>query len=120
MDPVKGAEFVAQTAQFSSVEKLEELSRANTEMVLMQRLSQAGGLVGRTVSYTASDGTEKSGVVSLAQLNPSGPVLRVGADDVPLTSVTAVRETAPAGATADTTDTDTTDTTPAGSTGTTS
>ena len=95
MDPVKGAEFVAQTAQFSSVEKLEEMSRLSTELVLSQRLNQAAGLVGRTVSYQGTDGTERSGVVSAAQLNAAGPVLKVGTDDVPLASVTTVRETSP-------------------------
>lgn len=95
MDPVKGAEFMAQTAQFSSVEKLEEMSSLTTEMVLMQRLSQAGGLVGRTVAYNDANGDTQSGVVSSATLNPSGPVLRVGDADVPLASVTEVRQTAP-------------------------
>ena len=99
MDPVKGAEFVAQTAQFSSVEKLEEMSRLSTELVLAQRLSQASSLVGRTVSYTGTDGTEKSGVVSAARLDSAGPVLRVGDDDVPLASVTTVRETSPTSST---------------------
>ena len=95
MDPVKGAEFVAQTAQFSSVEKLEEMSRLSTDLLLSQRLSQASGLVGRTVSYTGADGTEQTGVVGTARLDPAGPVLRVGNDDVPLASVTAVREATP-------------------------
>jgi flagellar basal-body rod modification protein FlgD len=98
-DPVKGAEFIAQTAQFSSVEKLEEMSRLSTELVLSQRLNQASNLVGRTVSYTGTDGTERSGVVSAAQLNAAGPVLKVGTDDVPLASVTTVRETSPTSST---------------------
>jgi flagellar basal-body rod modification protein FlgD len=96
MDPVKGAEFIAQTAQFTSVEKLDEMTKMTTEMALMQRLSQAGGLVGRTVAYTDADGVAQSGVVSSATLNPSGPVLRVGDADVPMSGVTEVRMTAPA------------------------
>ena len=96
MDPVKGAEFIAQTAQFTSVEKLNEMSTLTTEMVLMQRLSQAGGHVGRTVAYTDENGVAQSGVVSAATLNPSGPVLRVGDADVLITNVTEVRATAPA------------------------
>jgi flagellar basal-body rod modification protein FlgD len=95
MDPVKGAEFIAQTAQFTSVEKLDEMSKLTTEMVMMQRLSQAGSMVGRTVAYTDSDGAAQSGVVSSATLNPSGPVLRVGDADVPIINVTEVRVTAP-------------------------
>jgi flagellar basal-body rod modification protein FlgD len=96
MDPVKGAEFIAQTAQFTSVAKLEEMSTLSTQMVLMQRLSQAGNLVGRTVAYTDVDGAAQSGVVSSATLDPAGPVLHVGEADVPLANVTEVRMTAPA------------------------
>jgi flagellar basal-body rod modification protein FlgD len=96
MDPVKGAEFIAQTAQFTSVAKLEEMSALTNEMVVMQRLSQAGGMVGRTVAYTDANGAAQSGVVSAATLNPGGPVLRVGNADVPIANVTEVRETAPA------------------------
>ncbi len=96
MDPVKGAEFIAQTAQFTSVEKLDEMSKLTTEMVLMQRLSQAGSMVGRTVAYTDQNGAAQSGVVSSATLNPGGPVLRVGDADVPIADVTEVRVTAPA------------------------
>lgn len=91
MEPLKGAEFMAQTAQFSSVERLEEMSQLNNQMLQVQRLAQAGGMVGQTVAYVDADGATQSGVVSAATLNPAGPVLRIGTADVPIGDVIEVR-----------------------------
>lgn len=96
MEPLKGAEFMAQTAQFTSVQKLTEMNTLNNQLLQMQKLSQAGGLVGRTIGYTDALGNQASGVVSSATLTAGNPVLKVGTADVPLDKVTEVRVTAPA------------------------
>ena len=54
-DPTKPADttqFLAQTAQFTMVEKLEALSKQQSEMVTAQLMSAATNLIGRTVTYT--------------------------------------------------------------------
>jgi flagellar basal-body rod modification protein FlgD len=96
MEPMKGAEFMAQTAQFTSVQKLTEMNTLNNQLLQMQKLSQAGGLVGRTIAYQDALGQEATGVVTAATLTAGNPVLKVGTTDVPLDSVTEVRATAPA------------------------
>jgi len=93
-EPMKGAEFMAQTAQFTSVEKLTEMNTMNNQLLQMQKLSLAGGLVGRTVAYTDAAGATQTGVVSSATLTAGNPILRVGTVDVPLDSVREVRNTA--------------------------
>jgi flagellar basal-body rod modification protein FlgD len=92
--PQDGTEFLAQTAQFTMVEKLTDLASGQQEMLAAQQMLSASGLVGRTVTYTNSDGIEATGVVSSAKLSGSSPTLRVGTTDVPLSSVREVRNAA--------------------------
>jgi flagellar basal-body rod modification protein FlgD len=92
--PQDGTEFLAQTAQFTMVEKLTDLASGQQEMLAAQQMLSASGLVGRTITYTNSDGIEATGVVSSAKLSGSSPTLRVGTTDVPLSSVREVRNAA--------------------------
>jgi flagellar basal-body rod modification protein FlgD len=93
MNPAQGAEFLAQTAQFTQVEKLSELAAAQQSMVTAQLMMSASNLVGRTVTYTGADGAGVTGVVKSATLGGSNPTLKVGNMDVPLSSVTEVHQT---------------------------
>jgi len=85
--PADGTEFLAQTAQFSMVEKLNELAKSQADMLSAQLMLGASNLVGRTVTYTGADGTEATGMVTAAKFTGSSPTLRVGNTDVPLSSV---------------------------------
>ena len=99
-EPTKGAEFLAQTASFTQVEKLEEISRATASMLAAQNVLGTAGLVGRSVSYTTSEGASETGTVSGVRFSGGTPVLLVGtgtdAREIPVASVTEVRDT-PAG-----------------------
>jgi flagellar basal-body rod modification protein FlgD len=53
----------------------------------------ASSLVGRTVTYTGTDGREATGVVTSASFTGSSPTVKVGNTDVPLSSVKEVRST---------------------------
>jgi flagellar basal-body rod modification protein FlgD len=89
-NPSDGAEFLAQTAQFTQVEKLNELAAAQQELVSAQLMLSASNLVGRSVTFTGSDGKDVTGVVTSATFGGSDPTLRVGDKDVPLSSVKEV------------------------------
>ena len=93
MEPAKGAEFLAQTAQFTSVERLDELGKLTAELLASQLLVGATSMVGRTVSYTDAGGATAKGVVTAALVSGLTPVLRVNGTDVPLSSVTEVSTT---------------------------
>jgi len=92
--PMDSNQLMAQTATFTQVEKLTEMLTTQQSMVTAQRLQAASDMVGRTVSYTTTDGHTGSGVVSSAKLSGSEPTLKVGNTDVPLSSVTEVRSSA--------------------------
>ena len=90
-NPADGTQFMAQTAQFTQVEKLTQLVDDQQSMMSTQRMLSAGTMVGRTVSFPGPDGTTSTGVVTSASFTGSDPTLRVGDKDVPLSSVTEVR-----------------------------
>ena len=88
--PTDGAEFLAQTAQFTVVEKLEELAKTNSNLLAASLDTTAASMVGREITYKDSAGTEATGVVTAARFGPMGPVLQVGNEDVPLGSVGSI------------------------------
>jgi flagellar basal-body rod modification protein FlgD len=95
--PTDSAQFMAQTAQFTQVEKLEEIAAAVAQSVTAQAVFGANSLVGRTVSWLGPDGTtELSGVVTSASFTTQGPILTVGTDgtQIGMGDITAVRATA--------------------------
>lgn len=73
LNPNDPAEFMATTAQFTVVEKLDELTQQGANTAIISGLSMASSLVGRTVTYMGSDDTLTTGVVSSAQVS-SGEV----------------------------------------------
>ena len=89
-DPSKPADstaFLAQTAQFTQVEKLEDM----VNMLQSQRMIGASSLVGKTVTYMDDTGTQQTGVITAAKLNgDSEPTLKVGNTDVQLSKVVEI------------------------------
>lgn len=95
--PADSAAFMAQTAQFTMVEKLDELAKQNAELLANQQLLGAGRLLGRTITYPGPDGAATTGVVTATRLDQSGPILKVGTTEVPLSAVKEVAAATPAG-----------------------
>lgn len=94
MNPTDSAEFLAQTAQFTSLEKLEEVADQSAQAYSAQMAFGASSLVGRTVTYADADGNELSGTVSSVRFGPTGPVLGIGDAEVALDKVTTVEAAA--------------------------
>lgn len=94
MKPMDNSEFLAQTAQFTTVEKLTDLATVEQSLLTAQLQLGASNLIGKTVAYTGDDGTEQTGVVTAAAFSGSTPTLRVGDTDVALSAVKEVRNPA--------------------------
>ncbi|GAA3149754.1 hypothetical protein GCM10010466_46210 [Planomonospora alba] len=94
--PTDTSAFMTQTAQFTEVEKMEELVKQQGDLLAAQLRLSAAGLVGKTVGYTGPDGMDAVGVVTSASLG-STPTVRVGNTDVPLSSVKEVRNAGESG-----------------------
>jgi flagellar basal-body rod modification protein FlgD len=92
--PADPTQFVTQTAQFSMVEKLDAVAKAQEQLVTAQLMTTATSLVGRTISYSGDDGISHTGVVASATISGSNPTVKVGNTDVPLSSVREVQNAA--------------------------
>jgi len=91
-NPADSTQFLAQTAQFTQVEKLGDIA----DLLKSQRLTGVSGLVGHNVTYMDENGAQQSGVISAAKLNgDSEPMLRIGNTDVQLSKVMEVLPTGP-------------------------
>ena len=66
--PVDSSQMMSQTAVFSQVEKLEQLVTQNASLLVLQESATAGALVGRTVTYTDTNGASQTGLVSSVRL----------------------------------------------------
>jgi flagellar basal-body rod modification protein FlgD len=91
--PVDSSEFMAQTAQFTQVQKMTEMSTAMESVLSLQQGLAASGLVGKTAQYTLTDGTTGSGTVlsaSFGVASQAEPTVRIGDKDIPLSSITTV------------------------------
>ncbi|SDY81266.1 flagellar basal-body rod modification protein FlgD [Micromonospora pattaloongensis] len=93
-NPADGTAFLAQTAQFTQVEKLGQIAADQENLLHGQLMLNASSLIGRTVSYPGPDGQPITGVVTAASFTGGAPTLRIGDTDVPLFAVTEIRRTA--------------------------
>jgi flagellar basal-body rod modification protein FlgD len=92
--PVDSSEFMAQTAQFTQVEKLEQMAKDSTAALSLQQGLAASSLVGKPISWVDLDGQVHQGVVDSATFGGSltaEPTLKIGDQQVPLSQVTTVR-----------------------------
>ena len=91
MNPQDSAEFLAQTAQFTSLEKLDAVASQSSQALAAQMAFGASSLAGRTVSYVGADGaTEATGTVESVRFTAAGPMLTVGGVEVPIANVVTV------------------------------
>jgi flagellar basal-body rod modification protein FlgD len=95
MEPTDSSQFMAQTAQFTMVEKLEEIARSTAAAQADGRSLSAAAMVGRTVAYLDADGVEQTGTVTTARLGTAGPTLTVNGKPVSFDAVTEVRQPTP-------------------------
>ncbi|HEY9899739.1 MAG TPA: flagellar hook capping FlgD N-terminal domain-containing protein [Pantanalinema sp.] len=55
MNPMEDKEFIAQMAQFSSLEEMQNLSKTLSQQAELGQLSQASGLIGKKVAVRTDD-----------------------------------------------------------------
>jgi flagellar basal-body rod modification protein FlgD len=89
-NPTDSSAFLAQTAQFTALEKMQQVADQTSQLVALQVAFGASSMVGRTVSYAGPDGDMQSGVVSSVRFEATGPVLSVNGEDVHFAAVQSV------------------------------
>jgi flagellar basal-body rod modification protein FlgD len=85
LDPINDSEFVAQLAQFSTLEGIEKLNANFGDMLKLQQLTQGANLVGRVAIYDQLESSEPGrGVVQAVSLIGQQLNLVIGNRLVPL------------------------------------
>jgi flagellar basal-body rod modification protein FlgD len=97
--PTDGAQFLQQAAVMAQVERLDALAKMQAEAAAYQQLILTAGLVGRQVTGRP-DGADApvSGVVDAVRFRNGIPILVVGDEEIPITSVEELGAGRPAGA----------------------
>jgi flagellar basal-body rod modification protein FlgD len=90
MNPTDSTQLMAQNAQYTALEKMQDVSDGVQQLLSLQMSFGAAGMIGRQVSWTDSSGATQTGVATGVSFPATGPVLSVNGTDVPVTSVTAV------------------------------
>ncbi len=77
LQPTDDKEFIAQLAQFSSLEQATQLNSQVTSLGLMLSSSQALSLVGRNIEYTDAGGNTATGPVTGVSFSNGSAMLDV-------------------------------------------
>lgn len=97
MQPMEDKEFIAQMAQFSSVEQLMNISNQITAM--SQSLGNVSGLIGKEITWKDEGDAEnggtaqlKSGIVDSILVKDGVQYASVGSVAIPLTKILEIKE----------------------------
>ena len=98
LNPADSGEFLAQSAQFTALEKMQDVSDRVGALLGSQMAFGAGAMVGQSVSWIDADGvTTHAGVVAGVTFGAQGPVLDIDGSQVPLAQLLSIgATTAPA------------------------
>ena len=100
LKPLEDKEFIAQLAQFNTLEQMQQANKHLVDMLTTQSLSQASALLGKHVETAGG----VSGAVSAVTMVDGQPKLTVGEDQVALADVVKVLPAAALDEEADPTD----------------
>ncbi|MEM7274186.1 MAG: flagellar hook capping FlgD N-terminal domain-containing protein, partial [Actinomycetota bacterium] len=89
LEPSSSEEFISTTAQFTVVEKLDELTKQGESSALIQSLTTASSLVGREVT-ASRDGTLVDTVVEQSRIVGGEVVLDSDAGEIRLNEIVSV------------------------------
>lgn len=94
MNPVDDREFIAQMAQFSSLEQMQNMNKLLEEFTgaqhAMSMFAQATNLIGKNVKVDRGDGEYRTGVVEAVRFSMAGPVIIVDGRDYMLADLLEV------------------------------
>ena len=93
MDPLKGHEFIAQLAQFSSLEQLTNLNASFEDNLKFQQLSGGSEFIGKKAAYVdPADGGTAEGVIQGAITRDGSISLVVQNREIPISDITGIFE----------------------------
>lgn len=93
MDPMKGHEFIAQLAQFSSLEQLTSLNASFADTMKFQQLTGGSEFIGKKATYvdTVVGGTAE-GVIQGAMILGDSISVVIENKEIPIANITGIFE----------------------------
>ncbi|MCA9265639.1 MAG: hypothetical protein KDA60_17380 [Planctomycetales bacterium] len=101
LDPVPQHEFLAQLAQFSTLEGIENTNQTMAELnnnfeslLQLERVNQGADVIGKHVTFYNEDGLQESTVSAVEGVTLADGELKliVGSTEIPLGSVIGIRQ----------------------------
>ena len=89
LDPLKDKDFIAQMAQFSTLEQMTNMNKSIEQMVSMNKAS-AVSYIGRLIEYTDDDGLPAYATVGYVRFEEGKIILNTPEGAVPLEKVISV------------------------------
>ena len=90
LDPLKDKDFIAQMAQFSTLEQMTNMNKSIDQMNAVARGSSVN-YIGRVIEFEDDDGLSAFGTVAFVKFEKSGVILTTTEEkEVPLQKVLAV------------------------------
>jgi flagellar basal-body rod modification protein FlgD len=93
MNPQKDTDFIAQMAQFSSLEQSKTMQSDIAALKAQQSVVQANSMIGATVTLQVNDTTTATGMVSSVSIDNGTPKLVVGGQTYGLDQVLSIAPT---------------------------
>ena len=91
MQPMDDTAFIAQMAQFTSLQQTQTMTTQMTKLSATQDLMAANSYIGQQVTVDDGNGGIATGVVSGVQVYTTGPQIMVGGKPYPISSVLSVQ-----------------------------
>ncbi len=92
MNPTDSSQFLSQSAQFTALEKMQDVADQTAALFSAQMAFGASGLIGKQVTWNDADGVAQSGSVKGVTFGVTGPVLDVNGTELPIASVISVTD----------------------------
>jgi flagellar basal-body rod modification protein FlgD len=93
MNPTDSGQFLAQNAQFTALEKMQDVADQTAALLSTQISFGAAGMVGKNVTYENEDGSRTSGLVGSVSYDATGPMLVVDGKNVSLGQIQSISAT---------------------------
>ena len=90
LEPAKDTEFIAQMAQFSTLEQTTKMSQGMQSLNMTSQLAQRAALIGKQITYAKPDGTTATGMVERLVIDNVRQEMRliVGGQEIDPSTVT--------------------------------
>lgn len=97
LKPMEDKEFIAQTAQFSALEQMQNINQNFSMFMKMQSVSNAASLIGKEVTYMIGvddDGELQTltGEVTEVMFNGGDTYMTVNGEDIPIDLLLTIKE----------------------------